>query len=62
VTRIENRSDEVYDAGMKRLFKKCQDRPMDFIAGADILDHLEKVIDRFEAVSLSINGILIEHL
>jgi uncharacterized protein Yka (UPF0111/DUF47 family) len=62
VTRIENRSDEVYDAGMKRLFKNCQDRPMDFIAGADILDHLEKVIDRFEAVSLSVNGILIEHL
>lgn len=62
VTRIENRSDEVYDAGMKRLFKKSQQRPMDFIAGADILDHLEKVIDRFEAVSISINGILIEHL
>ncbi len=62
VTRIENRSDEVYDAGMKALFQASQARPMDFIVGADILDHLEKVIDRFEDVSNGISGILIEHL
>jgi predicted phosphate transport protein (TIGR00153 family) len=62
VTRIENRSDEVYDAGMKALFRASQDHPMDFIVGADILDHLEKVIDRFEDVSNGISGILIEHL
>ena len=62
VTRIENRSDEIYDAGMKRLFGKSQDRPMAFIVGADILDHLERVIDRFEDVSNTISGILIEHL
>ena len=62
VTRIENRSDEVYDAGMKALFAKSQERPMDFIVGADILDHLEKVIDRFEDVSNGISGILLEHL
>jgi len=62
VTRIENRSDEVYDAGMKALFQKSQDRPMDFIAGADVYDHLEKVIDRFEDVANGISGILLEHL
>jgi len=62
VTRIENRSDDVDDAGMKALFAKSRDRPMDFIVGADILDHLEKVIDRFEDVSNGISGILIEHL
>ena len=62
VTRIENRSDEVYDAGMKALFAASQDHPMDFIVGADILDHLEKVIDRFEDVANGISGILIEHL
>jgi predicted phosphate transport protein (TIGR00153 family) len=59
VTRIENRSDEVYDAGMKSLFATSQDRPMDFIVGADILDQLEKVIDRFEDVANGISGILI---
>ena len=62
VTRIENRSDEIYDAGMKALFLSSQDRPMDFIAGADVFDHLEKVIDRFEDVSNDISGILIENL
>jgi predicted phosphate transport protein (TIGR00153 family) len=62
VTRIENRSDEVYDQGMKALFQKSQDRPMQFIVGADIYDHLEKVIDRFEDVANGIGGILIEHL
>ena len=62
VTRIENRSDEVYDEGMKALFQKSQDRPMAFIVGADIYDHLEKVIDRFEDVANGISGILLEHL
>ena len=62
VTRIENRSDEVYDQGMKALFRRSQDRPMDFIVGADIFDHLEKVIDRFEDVANGISGILLEHL
>ena len=62
VTRIENRSDEIYDAGMKSLFALCQDRPMQFIAGAVVYDHLEKVIDRFEDVSNGVSGILIEHL
>ena len=62
VTRIENRSDEVYVAVMKALFAASQDRPMDFIAGADVFDHLEKVVDRFEDVANVISGILIEHL
>jgi hypothetical protein len=62
VTRIENRSDEIYDAGMKALFQASQDRPMAFIAGAEVFDHLEKVIDRFEDVANGISGILIEHL
>ena len=62
VTRIEDRSDQVYDQGMKALFRSCQDRPMAFIAGAEIYDHLEKVLDRFEDVSNEISGILLEHL
>ena len=62
VTRIENRSDEVYDDGMKALFKQSQATPMAFIVGADILDHLERVLDRIEDVSNSISGILLEHL
>jgi uncharacterized protein len=62
VTRIENRSDEIYDSGMKALFLASQDKPMAFIANAEVYDHLEKVIDRFEDVANGISGILIEHL
>ncbi len=62
VMRIESRSDEVYDAGMKALFHASQDKPMAFIANAEVYDHLEKVIDRFEDVANGISGILIEHL
>ena len=47
---------------MKSLFERSQKRPMDFIVGSDIFDHLEKVIDRFEDVANGISGILIENL
>lgn len=62
VTRIENRSDEVYDAGMKALFEDSRRQPMEFIAGERVYEHLEKVLDRFEDVSNTLSGILIEHL
>jgi predicted phosphate transport protein (TIGR00153 family) len=62
VTRIEGRSDEVYDAGMRALFQKSQHKPMDFIVGSDIYGHLEQVIDRFEDVANGITGILLEHI
>jgi uncharacterized protein Yka (UPF0111/DUF47 family) len=33
---------------------------MDYIVGAEIYDHLEKVLDRFEDVANRVSGILIE--
>jgi uncharacterized protein Yka (UPF0111/DUF47 family) len=62
VTRIEDHSDAVYDTGLKALYRAGRGDPMAFIVGADIYDHLEKVIDRFEDVANRISGILIEHL
>ena len=35
---------------------------MNFIIKADLYDHLEKVVDRFEDVSNEINGIVTDHL
>ena len=35
---------------------------MAYIVGAEIYDHLEKVVDRFEDVANRISGVLIEHL
>jgi hypothetical protein len=35
---------------------------MDFIAGSDVFDHLEKVLDRFEDVSNEISSIVVDQL
>jgi uncharacterized protein Yka (UPF0111/DUF47 family) len=35
---------------------------MAYIVGAEIYDHLEKVVDRFEDVAKCVSGIVIEHL
>ena len=62
VTELEDRNDAVYGEGMKALFKASKGDAMAFIAGAEIYDHLEKVMDRFEDVSNRISGILTENL
>jgi uncharacterized protein Yka (UPF0111/DUF47 family) len=63
VTRIEEQSDRLYDSGIKALFSRHRNGDaMGFIVGAEIYDHLEKVVDRFEDVANRMSGILIEHL
>lgn len=60
---IEERSDRLYDQGMKTLFKDHQaSDTMGFIVGAEIYDHLEKVVDRFEDVAKRVSRIVLEHL
>ena len=63
IARIEERSDEVHNKGLKDLFQKHRaGDTMAFIVGAEIFDHLEKVVDRFEDVANRVSGIVIEHL
>jgi predicted phosphate transport protein (TIGR00153 family) len=63
VTRLEEDSDDLYDKGMQALYRgPARSDPMAFIVGAEIYDHLEKVVDRFEDVANKISGVLIEHL
>jgi len=70
VSNLEDRSDEVYDAGMKALVAAARKGSgakgggdaMAYIVGAEIYDHLEKVMDRFEDVADRISGILTENL
>jgi predicted phosphate transport protein (TIGR00153 family) len=60
---LENEADHLYDAGMKALFLKARDgAAMDYVIGAEIYDHLEKVADRFEDVANRVSIILVEHL
>jgi predicted phosphate transport protein (TIGR00153 family) len=62
ITRLEDQADGTYDRGMKELFLGSRDAPMRFIVGAEVYDHLEKVMDRFEDVANRISSILVEHL
>ncbi|HVP85881.1 MAG TPA: DUF47 domain-containing protein [Rhizomicrobium sp.] len=61
IIKLEGESDDLHDLGIKSLFKNHgQASPMDYIVGAEIYDHLEKVLDRFEDVANRVSGILIE--
>ena len=63
VTRLEDESDGLYDAGISALYRgPARSDPMAYIVGAEIYDHLEKVVDRFEDVANQISSVLIEHL
>ena len=63
ITKIEEEADEINDAGLKALFlaHRASD-PMGYIVGAEIYDHLEKVVDRFDDVANVMHGIVIEHV
>ncbi|HCB37429.1 MAG TPA: nuclease PIN [Acidimicrobiaceae bacterium] len=60
---IEERSDEIHGQGLKELFRAHRTGDaMGFIVGAEIYDHLEKVVDRFEDVAKRVSRIVLEHL
>jgi len=63
LTKLEGRVDDLHDIGLRELFLKHRDaNTMDFIVGAEIYDHLEKVADRFDDVANEINSIMIEQV
>jgi predicted phosphate transport protein (TIGR00153 family) len=63
ITRLEGRVDDLNDIGLKELFLKHRGgSTMDFIVGAEIYKHLEKVADRFDDVANEINSIVIEQV
>ena len=63
VTQLEDRSDTLCDEGLRALYRgPARKDPMAYIVGAEIYDHLEKVVDRFEDVANQVSSVLIEHL
>ncbi len=63
ITKIEEMADQLHDKGLKALYHAHENaNPMGYIIGAEIYDHLEKVVDRFEDVANRINGIVLEHM
>jgi uncharacterized protein len=63
VTRVEGRSDELYEEGLKNLFRTHGgSNAMAYLIGSEIYGELEKVVDRFEDVANEISGIVIENV
>ena len=63
VTRVEGRSDELYEQGLKDLFHAHgASNTMAYLIGSEIYSELEKVVDRFEDVANEISGIVIENV
>ncbi|TPP11718.1 DUF47 domain-containing protein [Rhizobium glycinendophyticum] len=64
VTRVEGRSDELHDQGLKALYRIHRDsgNAMAYLIGTEIYGELEKVLDRFEDVANEISGIVIENV
>ncbi|MFC3072319.1 DUF47 domain-containing protein [Shinella pollutisoli] len=63
ITKVEGRSDELHDEGLKGLFRSYgRTDPMAYVIGREIYGELEKVVDRFEDVANEISGIVIENV
>jgi predicted phosphate transport protein (TIGR00153 family) len=63
IIAIEEKSDQLHDAGRKALFVANRNgNAMNFIIGGEIYDHLEKVVDRFEDVANEISALVTDHL
>lgn len=63
ITKVEERSDNLHDAGLKDLLRHHgKTDAMAWIVGSELYGHLEKVVDRFEDVANEISGIVIENV
>ncbi len=64
VTRVEGRSDDLHDQGLKDLYRRhgASGNAMAYLIGSEIYGELEKVVDRFEDVANEISGIVIENV
>lgn len=62
LVRMEGHSDEIHDAGLKRMFKEHgQSDTSRFLITREIYRHLERVVDSFEDVANEIDGLVIDH-
>jgi predicted phosphate transport protein (TIGR00153 family) len=64
ITRVEGRSDDLHDQGLKDLYRRhgASGNAMAYMIGSEIYGELEKVVDRFEDVANEISGIVIENV
>jgi predicted phosphate transport protein (TIGR00153 family) len=63
IRRAEGEADDVHDAGVAELYRRCQPNDaLRFIAAREVFDQLERVVDRFDDAANEIEGIVVEHV
>ena len=63
IRRVEGDADDIHEAGMIDLLRNCKpDGVLNFIAVREVLDQLERIVDRFDDAANEIEGIVIEHV
>jgi predicted phosphate transport protein (TIGR00153 family) len=63
ISKVEGETDDRYDAARSRLFETMGSaQALNFWVAFEILDHLERVMDRLEDVAHEVHGIMIEHV
>ena len=63
IRRVEGDSDEIHEAGMLELYRNCPpDQVLRFIAQREVLDQLERIVDRFDDAANAVSEILVEHV
>jgi predicted phosphate transport protein (TIGR00153 family) len=64
ISALEGRADEMHDVGLRELYRAnaANGNALRFFVGAEVYDHLEKVVDRFDDVANVMHGIVIEHV
>ena len=62
IRRVEGEADDIHDAGVTTLYHQCRHDALRFIAQREVLDQLEKVVDRFDDAANEIEGIVVEHV
>ena len=64
ISALEGRADEMHDVGLRDLYRAnaANGNALTFFVGAEVYDHLEKTVDRFDDVANVMHGIVIEHV
>lgn len=56
---LEDQGDEIFHNALKEMFLNSHD-PIEVIKLKDILEHLEKIMDKYQKVSDIIEGIIVK--
>jgi predicted phosphate transport protein (TIGR00153 family) len=63
IRQVEGEADDIHDAGVTALYRASgPGDALAFIATRDVLDLLEKVVDRFDDAANEIESIVVEHV